>query len=889
MLLSHQVCDTVTSGSVALDRTLSWIRTEGGHVLTKLKELTIQVDGMSCAGCEKTIRRALDGLPGIDAIQVNVIDGKVHVSYDPERARPLDMMIAIQGTGYAPSEVEVSFTIEGMTCAGCVSKVENAVGSLPGVTDVKVALTAGIARVRYYPGTVEMQAIRAAIAELGYTAEERSDEAASYDRERDSREREIRRQGINNLIAWPLALVVMASLMQPMWIFPYFLPDWLHSPWIMLAATTPIVFGPARQFFVHSWFGLLRGVADMNLLYAIGIGAAYAIAVVNTLFPDAGFGGIGATFYETAALLSAFILLGRYLEAKTKGRASEAIRNLMSLQPKKARVLRGDEEVEVSVDDVVQGDLIVVRPGDSIPVDGVITRGASVIDESMLTGESVPVEKHVGDEVVGATINRSGSFTFRATRVGSETALAQIVKLVENAQASKAPIQRLADWIAGNFIVGVVGLSILVFSFWFFIGFDRYFTPDASFILSPYGLAEVSVFGFALLLTVTTLVISCPCAVGLATPTAMTGGFGKGAENGILFKGADAVEEMTKIDAIIFDKTGTLTEGEPSLTDVVPVAGWDRRELLKLAAIAEYGSEHPLGQAIVAGTRAEGIPVTEADEFEALIGRGVKAVWEGNRILLGTRRLMEAEEVDTSSLLPAAEKMEAAGKTAMFMAVDGHPTGIIAVADTLKGQAADAVQRLQRAGIDVWMITGDNQRTAEAIARQVGIDHVLAEVLPADKAREVEKLQEQGYKVAMVGDGINDAPALAQANIGMAIGSGTDVAKETGDVILVREDLREVFSALEIARATLRKVRQNLFWAFIYNTLAIPLGMGILFPINGLIVSPEFAALLMIVSSLSVMLSASTLRWYKTTLQRERERSATIEPQRSLAPSMPGD
>jgi P-type Cu+ transporter len=783
---------------------------------------------------------------------------------------------------------EMTLSIFGMSCAGCVLKVEKAVLDVPGVVGVKVSLPANMARVTYRSGTADLAAIQAAVTDLGYRAESQMKDQDRHDQEREERRREIRRQGINVLIAWPLSMVVMFGLFQPMWIFPLFLPDWLHNKWLMLVVTSIIVLGPGWQFFSHSFKGLRRGVTDMNLLYATGIGAAYVIAFINTLWPDAGFGGQGATFFETAALLTAFIVLGRYLEAFTRGRASDAIRQLLNLQPKIARVMHEGEEVEVLADNVSVGDIVVVRPGESIPVDGEVIEGHSVVDESMLTGESVPVEKRPGDGVTGATMNRSGVFKFRATRVGHETALAQIVRLVEDAQASKAPIQRLADLVAGHFIFGVHVLSLLVFLFWFFIGFEVFFQPGGRFILSPYALAEVGVFGFALLLSITTLVISCPCAVGLATPTAMMAGFAKGTESGILFKGADAVEATTKIDAIIFDKTGTLTRGEPALTDIEVVPGWERQEILALAAVAEKGSEHPLGQAIVQGARAEGMNPADADHFEALTGRGVRAAWNGRDILLGTRRLMKEHGVAIDAVEAQAEQMEEAGKTAMFMAVDGRPAAVIAVADTLKPHATAAVGRLQQLGLEVWMITGDNRRTAQAIARQAGIEQVMAEVLPGDKATEVSRLQEQGRRVAMVGDGINDAPALAQADVGLAIGSGTDVAKETGNVILIREDLREVVSAIEVARATLRKVRQNLFWAFIYNIVGIPLGMGILYPFTGLVVSPELAALAMVFSSLSVTLNTLLLRRFRTSLQRERRDLAPAQSERPALPALEG-
>ncbi|MEK7786246.1 MAG: copper-translocating P-type ATPase, partial [Chloroflexota bacterium] len=570
-----------------------------------------------------------------------------------------------------------------------------------------------------------------------------------------------------------------------------FVPVWLSYKWVIGLLTTPIVFGPGRQFFTNSWKGLRHGVTDMNLLYATGIGAAYGIAVINTLFPKAGFGGEGATFFESAALLTAFIILGRWLEALTRGRTSEAIRKLMKLQPKIARVIRGGREEEIPADEVEIDDLILVRPGESIPVDGVVTEGYSAVDESMLTGESLPVEKKAGENVIGGTLNKTGAFKFTATRVGKDTALAQIIKLVEDAQASKAPIQKLADWVAGHFILGVHVLAVVVFLFWFFFGYRMFFDPNSAFILSPYKLGEIGVFGFSLLLSVTVLVISCPCAVGLATPSAMMAGTGKAAEHGVLFKGAEAIENASKLRTIVFDKTGTLTKGEPSVTDVIENPNSQTsnpNQVLRLAAIAEKNSEHPLGEAIVRGAEARGLTLTDAEAFNSIPGHGVEAHAEGRAILLGNRKLMRERGVDFSTLIRDAERLEGEGKTVMFVAVDDQPAGLIAVADTLKEHSAEAIKRLHKLGIEVAMITGDNRRTAEAIARQVGIDRVLAEVLPQDKAEEVKKLQASGKKVAMVGDGVNDAPALAQADVGMAIGSGTDVAKETGDVILIKDD-----------------------------------------------------------------------------------------------------
>lgn len=840
-------------------------------------DLSLPVQGMTCASCVAHVEGALKELPGVSRVNVSLAAGKANLTFNPAQVTLAEMRRAVEGVGYLVPTAELTLDVRGMTCASCVAHVEGALKGLPGVLDAVVNLGLGTARVTYIPGTVSISAMKRAVRQVGYEAQERSEGAEALDRERQAREEEIKRQGRNLLIAGTIGLVVMIGTFYDMLgPFKAIIPEWLSYKWVIGLLTTPIVFGPGRQFFTNSWRGLKHGVTDMNLLYATGIGAAYGIAVLNTLFPKAGFGGEGATFFESAALLTAFIILGRWLEALTRGRTSEAIRKLMRLQPKVARVIRNGQEEEIPADEVEVGDLILVRPGESIPVDGEVVEGYSAVDESMLTGESLPVEKKAGDFVIGGTLNKSGAFKFRAMRVGKETALAQIIKLVEDAQASKAPIQKLADWVAGHFILGVHLLAILVFLFWFFIGYNLYFNPASRFVLSPYTLGEIGVFGFSLLLSVTVLVISCPCAVGLATPSAMMAGTGKGAEYGVLFKGAEAIENTSKLQVIVFDKTGTLTKGEPSVTDVVVgERAWvDENRLLEIAAAAEKNSEHPLGEAILRGARERGLNVAEPDSFNSIPGHGVEAKVEGREILVGNRKLMRERHVDFDPLMAQAEALEAEGKTVMFVALDGKAAGLIAVADTLKEHSLEAIRRLHRLGLETVMITGDNRRTAEAIARQVGIDRVLAEVLPQDKAEEVKKLQAQGRKVAMVGDGVNDAPALAQADVGMAIGSGTDVAKETGDVILIKDDLRDVVTALEVARATMRKVRQNLFWAFIYNTLSIPLAAGLFYPFAALIISPELAGLLMAVSSLSVTLNTLFLRGFKPSLARQEKRSA---------------
>ena len=830
-----------------------------------LRKITLQISGMTCATCVVHNEEALRDLPGVKNVVVNLATGKASVEYDPDRVSLADMRRAVSNVGYEVVLNKVQLHVTGMTCSSCVANVENVVRDLPGIGRVVVSLNTETAQVEYAPDITSLPDIRRAIESIGYGASEKDEGQEALDREQEARKRDVRRQLINLIASATLGTIVMVGMLQPYWF--KFLPAWTNNKVLLFFLTTPIVFGPGRQFFINSWNGLRRGITDMNLLYATGIGSAYGIAVINTFWPNAGFGGREATFYEAAALLTAFIILGRYLEAVTRGRTSEAIRRLLKLQPKRARVVRDGQETEIPVEDVFADDIIAVRPGEAIPVDGIVTEGYSSVDQSMITGESIPVEKKIGDDVIGATINKTGAFRFRATRVGKDTALSQIIKLVEEAQTTKAPIQKIADKVAGQFILGVHAISLITFLFWFFIGFNLWFMPQSHLILTPYTLSAVGAFGFAFLVSVTVLVISCPCAVGLATPTAIMAGSGKGAEFGILFKGADAIEATSKVQVVVFDKTGTLTKGEPSVTDVI-AGSLDENEVLRLAAIAEKNSEHPLGEAIVKGATKRRLQLEDPADFEALPGLGVAAKLNRTTILLGNRRLMSERAVNVDGLIPEAERLEREGKTAMFVALDGRASGLVAVADTLKETSATAVQELHRMGLEVAMITGDNQRTADAIARQVGIDRVLAEVLPEDKANEIKKLQKEGKTVAMVGDGINDAPALAQADAGIAIGSGADVAKETGQVILIKDDLLDVVAGIQIARATIRKIKENLVWAFGYNTLAIPLAMGILYPFFAQVVSPELAALLMATSSVSVTLNTLRMRGFVPAVRR---------------------
>jgi Cu+-exporting ATPase len=837
-----------------------------------LKKVNLQVSGMTCASCVANVEVALSMIPGVKKTIVNLATGKAAIEYDADKVTLAAMKKAVDEIGYEVVLSTATLQISGMTCAACVANIEQAVGDLPGVYKIVVNLALEKAQLEYAPEITSLNEVKKTIVEIGYGVADKVEGQAALDREREARERDIRRQRINLIVAATLGGIVMLGTLQPYFFFPKILPDILNNKILLFFLTTPIVIGPGRQFFINSWNGLRHGIADMNLLYATGIGAAYGIAVVNTFWPNAGFGGKEATFYEAAGLLITFIVLGRYLEAVTRGRTSEAIRRLMKLQPKQARVVRNGQEIEISAEEVQIGEMLAVRPGEAIPVDGTVVEGYSAVDQSMITGESLPIEKRTGDEVIGGTINKTGAFKFKATRVGTETALAQIIKLVEEAQTTKAPIQKIADSVAGKFILGVHALSLATFLFWFFFGFATWFTPDSRLVLTPYTLTTVGAFGFSLLISVTVLVISCPCAVGLATPTAIMAGSGKGAEYGILFKGADAIEVTSKVNTVIFDKTGTLTKGKPAVTDIISKS-LSENEVLQLAASVEKNSEHPLGEAIVQGAKERGLTLIDVDEFNAIPGYGVEARIDGKGILLGNRKFMDERKVSLDGLVPEAERLENDGKTVMFVAENGITVGIVAVADTVKETSALAVEELHRMGIEVAMITGDNKRTAEAIAQTVGIDRVMAEVLPQEKANEVKKLQTEGKIVAMVGDGINDAPALAQANVGIAIGSGTDIAKETGQVILIKDDLLDVVSGIQVAKATIRKVKENLFWAFGYNTLAIPLGMGIIYPFFAQIVSPELASLLMAMSSLSVTLNTLRMRGFVPAVRRRTRNS----------------
>ncbi|MFN6963633.1 MAG: heavy metal translocating P-type ATPase [Pyrinomonadaceae bacterium] len=746
---------------------------------------------------------------------------------------------------------KLDVTVTGMTCAACANRIERNLSRQPGVRAASVNFATERATVTFDPSVTSSDSLVETIRDTGYDVaaeKEGVDADAGLEAAHRAEYETLRRKFI---VAAILSLPVLVIAMSHGTIeFVNF--DGVN--WLQLALTTPVVFYSGIQFYRGAWAAFRHRAADMNTLIAVGTGTAYVYSVAATIFPSwfatsehAAHSGMGVpVYYEAASVIIALILLGSMLEARAKGRTGEAIRKLLGLQAKTATVIRGGKEMEIPTESVVAGDIVIVRPGEKIPVDGIVTEGSSAIDESMLTGESIPVDKKVGDDVFGGTINKTGSFHFRATKVGKDTALQQIVRMVRDAQGSKPPIAKLADTISGIFTPVVISIAIATFVIWFVAA-----SPEVRFTM-------------ALVNFVSVLIIACPCALGLATPTAIMVGTGRGAELGILIKGGDSLETAHKLDTIVLDKTGTITKGEPSLTDVVVTDGFSEDEMLRLVASAERSSEHPLAAAIVRGAEACGLELTRADKFNALEGRGVEASVAGRQILLGSDRLMSERGISIGDASRVAVELANGGKTPMFAAIDGRLAGVIAVADTVKEGARAAVAELQRLGLEVVMITGDNRRTAEAVAKQVGIRRVLAEVLPEGKSGEIRRLQQQEKKVvAMVGDGINDAPALAQADVGIAIGTGTDVAIEASDITLMRGDLRGVATAIRLSRATIRTVKQNLFWAFIYNVIGIPIAAGALYPVFGWLLSPVIASAAMSMSSVSVVANSLRLRSFK--------------------------
>ena len=742
--------------------------------------------------------------------------------------------------------VEFAIRGGGVTCPTCVTNIQAAVDALPGVDRVDVNFAAERVTVAYDPERVTPGDLRQAISSTGYRVVDRPEPGSEQteDAEAAARQAEIgdltRRVVVGAILTTPVILAVMVGeVLGATWV-----PEILHHPWLQLALIAPVMFYTGWPIHRTGWLILRNRTADMNTLITVGTVAAFAYSLVVTAFPAALPEELRQVYYEAVGVILTLILLGRLLEVRAKAGTGEAIRKLIGLQARTARVVRDGVEQEILVQDVQAGDVVIVRPGEKVPVDGEIVGGRSTIDESMVTGESIPVEKEVGDVVIGATINQTGAFKFRATRVGKETMLAQIIRLVEQAQGSKAPIQRLADLASSYFVPAVIFVAIGTFVVWFNFG------PSPALI-------------FALGTAVTVLIIACPCALGLATPLSIMVATGKGAEAGILIKSAEALESAHKLRTIVLDKTGTITRGTPALTDVVPAGFLSERELLRFVASAERSSEHPLGAAIVRGAEEQGIGLVEPLDFQSVTGMGIKATVDGRVVLIGNRRLLAEAGTETAALEEQAQRLAEEGKTPMLVALDGAPAGVVAVADTVKEGSADAVSTLRRLGLEVVMITGDNRRTAAAIARQVGIGRVLAEVLPQDKALEVRRLQDEGKLVGMVGDGINDAPALAQADVGIAIGSGTDVAIEAADITLISGELRGVVTSITLSRATMRNIRQNLFFAFAYNTVGIPIAVGILYPFTGLLLNPIIAAAAMALSSLSVVANANRLRRYR--------------------------
>ena len=792
--------------------------------------VNLKIAGMSCAACAARIEKGLGRLPGVEKATVNFATEQASVTFDPAQASLSDLAKKVESLGFSIVTDKVELKISGMSCAACAARVEKALRGMPNVYQASVNFAAEKASVEYNAHEVTVNQLQERVAKIGFEAHNIAD-ASQVDREKQVREEEIRGQRFRLLLSAVLSIPLLGAMVLHSLGIMGSLSDFLMNPYVQLVLATPVQFIAGWPFYRGAYAALKNGSANMDVLVALGTSAAYFYSIANMLT------GNPHLYFETSAILITLIILGKLLEATAKGRTSEAIKALMGLQAKTARLIRQGEEVDVPIEDVLVGDIIVVRPGEKVPVDGIIIEGTSTLDESMLTGESIPVDKKAGDEVVGATINKFGAFKFQATKVGKDTALAQIVRIVEEAQGSKAPIQRFADVVSGYFVPAVVSLAVLTFLGWYFI-----FDPGN--------------FSRALVNFTAVMVIACPCALGLATPTSIMVGTGKGAENGILIKGAEHLENAHRLTTIVLDKTGTVTKGQPEVTDIISLSGLTDSSVLSIAASVERKSEHPLAQAIVKRGQELGLMLEEPEEFSAIPGHGIQARMNGKAILVGTRKLMRENGIDIDSVLVEIEGLEQQGKTVMLLAVDQVITGLIAVADTVKESSAQAVADLKQLGIEVWMITGDNERAARAIAASIGIDHVLAEVLPEHKAAKVEALKQEGKVVAMVGDGINDAPALATADVGFAIGTGTDVAIEAADITLMRGDLNGIVAAIRLSKATMLNIKQNLFWALIYNSIGIPIAAA------GYL-SPVLAGAAMAFSSVSVVLNALRLKRFR--------------------------
>jgi len=800
-----------------------------------LKETNLQISGMTCAACATRIEKGLNKLAGVESANVNLALEKSAIKYDPSQINVDDIEKKIRDLGYDVVTEKEEFDITGMTCAACATRIEKGLNKLEGVVKANVNLALEKATVEFNGSMLTNTDIIKKVEALGYEAQIIEETKDTSDHRQKEIAKQLKKFIFSAILSFPLlwAMVGHFSFTSFIWV-----PEMFMNPWVQLALATPVQFIIGSQFYIGAYKALKNKSANMDVLVALGTSAAYFYSLYLSMMSLMEKSAHEVElYYETSSILITLIILGKLFEAKAKGRSSEAIKKLMGLQAKTAIVVRKGIELEIPIEEVVVGDLLYIKPGEKIPVDGIIIEGRSAVDESMLTGESVPVDKSIGDEVIGATLNKNGFLQIEATKVGRDTALAQIIKVVEEAQGSKAPIQRLADKISGVFVPIVVAIAIITFIIW-------------------YVWAAPGDFADALEKMIAVLVIACPCALGLATPTSIMAGSGRAAEYGILFKGGEHLEMTHRVATVVLDKTGTVTNGTPVLTDVLPEDLFSEEEFLAILGSAEKQSEHPLAQAIVQGIKDKGIPLKEVTEFEAVPGFGIKAIVDGKQILVGTRKLMNKFKVEIADALVKMDELEKVGKTAMLAAIDGQYAGTVAVADTIKETSKTAISRLKKMRLEVIMITGDNQQTAKAIAAQAGIDHVIAEVLPEGKADEIKKLQAQGKKVAMVGDGINDAPALAIADIGMAIGTGTDVAMEAADITLIRGDLNSIADAIFMSKKTIINIKQNLFWALAYNSLGIPVAaLGFL--------APWLAGAAMAFSSVSVVLNALRLQKVK--------------------------
>ena len=832
------------------------------------KELQLGVRGMTCAACSTRIEKKLGKLDGVSSASVNLATERASVSYDPEQITAQALLDTVEQTGYTPVTAEASFGVTGMTCANCSSRVERKLSKTKGVLDASVNLATERATVRYLPESVSVTELYGVVEDTGYGVLKETDNLTDTEREaREAERNKLKRDlTIAAVFATPLIVVTMlhmfvpavdAALMNTLGMQGFFI--------LSFVLATVVQFGPGLRFYKPGWKSLRSGSPDMNTLVVLGTTAAYGYSVVATFLPQLLPAGSRFVYFEASAAIITLILLGKYFEAIAKGRTSEAIKKLVNLQAKTARVLRDGEERDLPIGEVVRGDTVLVRPGEKVPVDGRILTGSSYLDESMITGESVPVQKAEGDEVVGGTLNKTGAFRFEATKVGAETVLAQIIKMVEDAQGSKPPIQALADKVVSVFVPIVMGIATVTFVLWLLFGPQPALT-------------------FALVNTVAVLIIACPCAMGLATPTSIMVGTGKAAELGVLFRKGDALQSLQEVRTVALDKTGTLTKGQPELTTFEVTEGFDRDNVLRLVASAESNSEHPIAEAIVEAAKAKGLEPRPVTDFNATPGYGVEGTVAGpnsqsHSVQIGADRYMAQLGVDVTAFGEEAGRLADEGKSPLYAAVDGRLAAVLAVADPIKASTPAAVKALHDLGLRVAMITGDNKRTANAIAKQLGIDEVLAEVLPDGKVDAVKQLQEDS-KVAFVGDGINDAPALAQADVGLAIGTGTDIAIEAADVVLMAGDLRGIPNAIALSKATLNNIKQNLFWAFAYNTVLIPVAAGVLYPAFGILLSPILAAAAMGLSSVFVLSNALRLRRFKPPMRSEKGKET---PQTELA------